>query len=365
MLRRLGLVTLATCLASRPAAAAPTCTLTSGVAPCLTLTPPAPAPTAALAPTRVAESPADPWLDHGPAAPWLLPTPAPTPSAARRWGSLAGLGGIYAGLATWMYFAWYHDQPRLDGFEFGGDGYFGETTYAGGADKLGHLHANMAITRGGAELLRWGGWSSRDASLIGGALSWSLFVFVEVKDGYYYQFSPGDLMANTAGVALGMALTHWPALDRALDLRYSYWPSPEYLSILRGDFMGSERINSVNFAEDYSGQTYFLAVHLAEVPHPRALPGWADTALDYVDVGIGFQATRYKPDPPAEPPYQRTQRLFLGATLDLQRLLDRALRGRPSRAARWTRTISHGFLEVAAPPFTILPLVDASRSPDD
>jgi hypothetical protein len=98
-----------------------------------------------------------------------------------------------------MYFAWYYDQPRLSGFAVGGDGYFGENTYAGGADKLGHAWANAALTRGGAELLRWGGWRPGPAALISAGLSWTLFAFVEIKDGYYYQLSPGDMLANTAG----------------------------------------------------------------------------------------------------------------------------------------------------------------------
>lgn len=305
-----------------------------------------------------------PWLDDGAAPVWMAPDVAAVDAHPHRWGSLAGLGGIYAGFATWMYFAWYYDKPRLTGFEIGGDGGFGENTYAGGADKLGHAWANAALTRGGAELLRWGGWRPSHAALISAGLSWSLFLFVEIKDGFYYEFSPGDLLANTTGAVLGAAMTHWPRLDRLIDFRVAYWPSVEYRSILSGDFHGSDRVNSVNIAEDYSGQTYFLALHLGAVPRPAATPRWLGGALDYVDVGVGFHATKYKPDPPEEPPYVRRQQLFLGATVDLQRVLDRALGGRRGRAARVTRAIGHGLLEFMSPPSSLLPLVSTSRSPD-
>ena len=305
-----------------------------------------------------------PWLDEGPPPAWMAPAPAGN-DGDHRLRSMLGLGGIYASFATWMYFAWYHDQPRLSGFAVGGDGYFGETTYAGGSDKLGHAWANLALTRGGAELLRWGGWSRNSAALISASLSWSLFVFVEIKDGFYYQLSPGDLYANTVGAAFGVAQTRWPALDRLVDFRVAYWPSDEYRAIVNGTSTANDRVNSVNIAEDYSGQTYFLAFHLGAVPRPAATPRWLGRALDYVDVGVGFRATKYKPDPPDDPPYIRRQRVFLGATIDLQRVVDRALGGRRSHAARVTRTIGHGLLELLSPPASLVPIVQASRSPDE
>lgn len=305
-----------------------------------------------------------PWLDDGAAPPWMAPGVGPAGAHDQRSGSLVGLGAIYATVATWMYFAWYYDKPPLSHFKIGGDGGFGETTYAGGADKLGHAWANAALTRGGAELLRWGGWRPGHAALISASLSWSLFLFVEIKDGFYYEFSPGDMLANTTGAVLGAVMTHWPKLDRLIDFRISYWPSTEYRAIVSGDFHGSDRVNSVNIAEDYSGQTYFLALHLGAVPRPAATPGWLGTALDYVDVGVGFHATKYKPDPPEQPPYVRRQRLFLGATIDLQRVLDRALGGRRGRAARGTRAIGHGVLEFVSPPGSIVPVLSTSRSPD-
>ena len=77
-------------------------------------------------------------------------------------------------------------------------------------------------------------------------------------------------------------MTEWPALDRLIDLRVSYWPSPEYRSIVDGTFTGNDRINSVNIAEDYSGQTYFLAFHLGALPRPAATPRWLGGALRHL-----------------------------------------------------------------------------------
>lgn len=325
---------LATTLAlaqAQPAAA--DCTLTKAEGPCLS-----------------------PWLHEGA----TVPVERAAAPGDHRLAAAATVGGIYLAFSTWAYLAWYRDVPALAEFGWGGDGYFGRNTYAGGADKLGHAWANLVLARATTGVLRWGGFGRAPAAIAGSALAWGLFLAVEVKDGFYYKFSPGDALMNTAGAALSALMVMVPEVDRLLDFRVEYWPSPEYLGLWRGEYNGPRKGNSLNVAEDYSGETYFLALHLAAVPRPKATPRWASQVLDYVDVGVGFEARRYKPDAPPEA--IPTQRIFLGVTVNLQRVIDRALDGRPSRAARATRAVSHHVLEYLAPPFSIVPVLDAQRS---
>ncbi|MBK9037173.1 MAG: hypothetical protein IPL61_39000 [Myxococcales bacterium] len=150
-----------------------------------------------------------------------------------------------------------------------------------------------------------------------------------------------------------------PALDRWLDFRVQYFPSDEYLGLWRGEYNGPKKGNSLNIAEDYSGETYVLALHLGAVPRPRATPRAVATALDYLDLGVGFESRKYKPDAAADA--VPSQRLFLGVTLDLQHVLDGALGGRPSRAARVTRAIGRNLFEYVAPPFALVPVVSSTR----
>ncbi len=267
------------------------------------------------------------------------------------------VGGLYAAFSTWAYFAWYHDVEGLPAFEYGGtDGYFGRNTYAGGADKLGHAWANMVLTRAGSRVLRWGGWQPRTAVVLSATLASTLFFLVEIKDGYYYRFSYGDAYANVGGAVFGALLELSPRLDALLDYRVAYWPSPEYLGLWRGEYNGTKAGNSLNIAEDYSGQTHVLALHLGALPWPASTPPVVASALDYLDVGVGFTSRRYKPD--AVPTAIPRQRLFVGVAIDLQRVLDRLL----ERRSRTGRKVAHGILEVLAPPYSILPVVGTSRA---
>ena len=298
----------------------------------------------------------EPWLDRGAALPLVASPPPPD----HRLGAALGVGALYAGFSTWAYLAWYRDVASLDEFGWGGDGWFGRNTYAGGADKLGHAWATMVLARATTGVLRAGGYTRVPAAIAGSALSWGLFLAVEVKDGFYYRFSPGDLAMNTAGAVFALVATTVPAVDRWLDFRVEYWPSDEYLGLWRGEYHGSKKGNSLNIAEDYSGETYFLGVHLGAVPLPRATPAWLATGLAYVDVGVGFESRKYKPD--AVPEAVPTQRVFVGVTLDLQHVLTRALAGRRSRLARATRAMGVNVFEVLAPPFSIVPVAGPTRA---
>lgn len=303
-----------------------------------------------------------PWIDLAP--PKVLALRAgPDASDRPRDHKLAAaltLGGLYAGFTTWTYFAWYRKGCRPEpkpckDFLWGRDGAFGADTYAGGADKLGHAWATLALARLGTEMLhQWGGYERRTSTIVGTALSEALFLGVEIRDGFSYQFSYWDFVFNTLGAALGFAQSTWPRVDELVDFRVQYFPSSGYQDRFRdGD---------IDVAEDYSGQTYLLALHLGALPRLRDAR-WAWWAR-YVDLAVGFETRGYKPEveldpenPPAVPPQRQT--LFFGLTLNAQGVFDRLL----DRRAPRTRKVMHGLFEVFNLPGTTLPVLDGTRRP--
>jgi hypothetical protein len=150
------------------------------------------------------------------------------------------LTGAYTLFGGWMYLAWYRQHKPLSQFKWGGDdepckstfsrcgliGWAGDTTYAGGEDKFGHAWSTMSLARGGAELLhQWGGFGRTTSMLVGTGLAELLFIGVEVRDGFFFEFSFSDLGGDTVGALAALALMQWPRLDEMFDFRVQYFPS--------------------------------------------------------------------------------------------------------------------------------------------
>jgi len=303
---------------------------------------------------------ASPWIDLAPAT-VLDRIAVEQEQPARHDHHIAAavtLGGMYAAFSGWMYLAWYRHHNST-GFKWGGDGWLGDRTYAGGADKLGHAWSTMMLARLGTEMLdQWGGYDRDTSNLVSCALSEALFIGVEVRDGYFYEFSFSDAAGDTLGAVMAYAMTRWPRVDELFDFRVEYWPSEMYLRKVDGKspcpIGGCSRWN---IAEDYSGQTYLLAVHLGEA-WPR-LGRWSR----YIDVAGGFGTRNYKPsavpgfddDLLAMKPHQD---LSLRISFNAQGLFDDLLAPR-SKA----RKVVHGVTEVFNVPFGSLPVLAHEHSP--
>ena len=114
-------------------------------------------------------------------------------TAARRKLAVATVSAAYLTFAVWTFFAWYRAHKPLSKYRWGGDGWMGVTTYAGGADKCGHAWATMALARLGTYILTAvGGYRRLPSSLLSAAMSEVLFTGVEVRDGFFYEFSFSD-----------------------------------------------------------------------------------------------------------------------------------------------------------------------------
>ncbi len=273
--------------------------------------------------------------------------------------AIATLSGVYVGFTTWTYFAWYRKHKALSEFKWGGDGYFGRHEYAGGSDKLGHAWATMGLARATAETLsQLGGFSRTSSALVGAGLADLLFFGVEVKDGFYYEFSYGDFLFDSIGAALALATTLSPRFDEMFDFRVQYFPSSEY----RAQFDHG----NVNIAEDYSGEIYLAAFHLGSI-HRLRDSSWGSWSR-FVDVAAGFGTRGYKPDEPKgtcptatgdrSGCYSERQNLYFGISLNAQGLFDWLLEGRSTPA----RKVTHALFEMFNAPYTFVPVYHGSRA---
>jgi hypothetical protein len=193
-----------------------------------------------------------------------------------------------------------------------------------------------------------------------------LFIGVEVKDGFYYELSWSDLSGDTVGALLALAFTHWPRLDDMFDFRVQYFPSDQYFhEVTAGP--SAPLGGKLNIAEDYSGQTYFLAYHLGSIPALREMK--YGTLARFVDVAFGFDTRGYKPTPLVDgramelPPSQHHQNLFLGVSFNAQGFFDWMFEDISEH--RTLRKLTHATFEVFNLPFTggPVPGLEWTRTP--
>lgn len=267
---------------------------------------------------------------------------------ATRWAWLGVSAGIYAAVGATSYLAWYRNSPTHP-FKVEQDGWLGVNTYAGGADKFGHFYSNMLLTRGVGGILHHGGFTRGESLAWAAGLSTLFHLGVEVKDGFHFGFSVGDLTANLLGTAFGVAMTMFPELDRAIDLRLEYWPSSR--------FVERAKTNGVwAFQTDYEGQTYLLAFHLGFIDSLRDLP--VVGLSRYLDVVVGFRSRGHAVG------VDRRQHVFGGVALNVQEVLD-SLFGPvdsvPEGAGRTARRVGRFATDVYAIPYTTLPVAGIER----
>jgi Predicted periplasmic lipoprotein (DUF2279) len=289
-----------------------------------------------------------PWLDLSPDQ-LQLALAESHHSKERNIAAPITLAAFYATFITFTYYAWYRKHKPLSQYKFGGDGWLGDETYAGGEDKFGHAWSTMVAARIGTEMLtQWGNYDRTKSILISTALAEALFIGVEVKDGFFYEFSFSDLAGDTAGALLALAFSFYPQIDEMFDFRVQYFPSSEYYHQVAGDKgpLGGR----LNIAEDYSGQTYFLAYHLGSIKSLREMK--YGTLARFVDVAIGFDTRGYKPTPDTGPlpPDQHHQNLFLGVSFNAQGFFDWVF-DKPTQHDKLRKAL-HGTFDVFNLPFT-------------
>lgn len=211
---------------------------------------------------------------------------------ALMWGGVAAVG-LY-GATTWW-------KAGVDGrFRTVDEGWFGQDTYAGGADKFGHLYSAYVGTRLLTLGYQWAGNDHRRSVKLAVATTLGTLMAVELMDGFSreYRFSLQDSLMNALGTGMGLLMEHNPGLDKLLAFRLLYRPSD-----------GA----SFDPVDNYSGQTYLLVLKAGGVPALRRYP-----VLRYLELAVGYGSRGYESTDPA----LHSRHLYFGLALNLSRVLN-------------------------------------------
>ena len=221
------------------------------------------------------------------------------------------------------------DDGFAGGFRKQDEGWFGQSTQYGGADKIGHAWGSYA----GARLFSQGfeviGNEPATAQALGFLSAFGIMAGVEVVDGYSrkYRFSKEDAIMDLVGAGLGYLMERNPEIDRLLDFRLLYRKSA-----------GSPWAP----AGDYSGQTYLLVAKAAGVPALRQ-----HDVLRYVELAVGY-GTRGYDDPLGA---KGARNLYYGISLNLSEVLGQTV-FRGARERSRTQRATDLFLEFIQVPGT-------------
>jgi hypothetical protein len=212
------------------------------------------------------------------------------------------------------------------------EGWFGQDTYAGGADKLGHAFFAYVGTRLLTRGFEFIGNEPQPALNYGFWTSLGLMTAVEVVDGYSkrYRFSPQDAVMNVVGAGAGYLLERHPDLDRLLDLRLHYKPSAD---------------SGFDPGGDYSGQTYLLAIKASGIAALRT-----HEPLRYLELAIGYGSRGYE-NP--FPPFEHKRNLYFGVALNVSELLRQTVY-RAHREPGFAQKGTEMFLEYIQIPGTVV-----------
>jgi hypothetical protein len=266
------------------------------------------------------------------AAAQRLPPPIPDRAQVRR-NTLGIIGGSALAIGLYGNAKWWKDGFTGD-FNTVNEGWFGQHTYAGGADKLGHFYMNYAGTRLISRAFQWVGNDPEQSLALAAWTTLGTYTAVEVLDGFSrkWRFSKEDAIMNTLGVGAALLLEKNPELDRVLDLRLLYRPS---------------RQNNYDYQpfDDYAGQTYLLVAKASGIPLLREQP-----VLRYLEFAVGYGTRGYK-DKSGVPAQEGTRHVYAGISLNLSELLNRTVFADTSRA-EGARDFSNTFLEFVQIPGT-------------
>ncbi|MFZ5724403.1 MAG: DUF2279 domain-containing protein [Pseudomonadota bacterium] len=199
--------------------------------------------------------------------------------------------GVVVFMTAWGYANWDYGQTdwhRTD------EGWFGQSTKEGGADKAGHLYSTYVLGRSLSALFRHYGHEPDRAAFAGVASAFGTMTLMELGDGYSpYGFSEEDAAMNLAGAGAAWLLEKNPQWDRRVAIRGEYHISRHAVT---------------DFFTDYERWRYYLTLKLDgfdSLPEPLrwlelhagyAARGYSDADIRNdrreTFVGIGFSFSR-------------------------------------------------------------------------
>lgn len=217
------------------------------------------------------------------------------------------VAGTITGISIYGFTSWDWGNGRWGWAHEGG---FGENTYSGGADKLGHLYTHYLLQRSFNNAFEWSLRDREKALMLSTGTAAIVGLLIEVGDGTSdeYGFSWEDMAADLAGIGIGALLEYFPVADEFVGLSFGY--------NMNSSGGGAKKRKATSVLNDYSGQKVMLNFRLAGF---RAVGVDIPEFMRYIQFDLGYYTRGYTgyDDPGAK----EKRHLFAGISLNFMEVV--------------------------------------------
>lgn len=167
------------------------------------------------------------------------------------------------------------------------EGWFGQGTSFGGADKAGHFFAHYATQRFLFSVYDHLDTNPYDRWVYSIGMTMGVGFLIEIGDGFssQYGFCFQDLVMDYAGIICGALLDYSPTLDSFIGFSVKYIPTKAFRE---NEKKGPKRL--LTFVNDYSGFVYMMNFKLAGFKYSGFnIPEF----FKYIQFDLGFMSRDY------------------------------------------------------------------------
>ena len=267
---------------------------------------------------------------HGPAATdsyssdiTAPPTVTDKPSQGKLIARYAVLVSVPLTTYLFAWLSWDWGDVRSH-WKWADEGWFERSTYAGGADKMGHIFSHYLMTRLLYMVFNYtenGGykkWIFSSVVPVMLALGIELGdAFSSAQNGFAYQ----DMLCGFMGISLGIIMEWFPLVDSFLGFSVEYFPS-EYFRRNMNEIL--------RFVDDYSGWKFMLNFKLAGF---RDLGFNIPYFLRYIMVDVGYYTRGFTDHDERVGNTGRKRNVFIGISVNMMEIVDDIFRKKYPRTA--------------------------------
>ena len=221
---------------------------------------------------------------------------------------------VYATGTYYLTQIWYADHQRVP-FHF-----YNDNSGWLQVDKVAHVFVSYHVNDISFRIFRSYNYSKKHSLIYSGITTTVFQTTIEVLDGIYegYGFSWGDMIANTAGIAV---FTAQQALwnDQRIILKFSYSRDP--IADIKPGFENNNQVTRI--FTDYNGQTYWASLNLKMFFKQSNVPKWLSFAFGY---GANGMLKEFE-NPSHLPYHEKYRQFYLSPDIDLVALFHTRKKG--------------------------------------